>query len=310
MRFASISSRIARFAIVVCTSFWAGSFFWADSAFAQETAPATEPAATGSAPAYPECTTKPTEGDTAAAKGAFQAGTAAYNEADYPRAINYWEDAFRRDCTATALLLNLARAYESSNQFEKAIVALRTFNERNPDSAQHDQIERRIERLEEQLKAQASQPVPPPTQEKPATTPEQPAPQPPADNQASTTPNKWPLVIAISGGAIALVGLAAYGKAKADEKEVLKQCGGSPSGCVDAMGAPRTDLIDKGNTAVSNQKKASGLAIAGAVIGVAGGVWYFFEVKRANRAAEQQASVHFVPLVSPEFAGLSLDGHF
>src|SRR5688572_7462764 len=65
---------------------------------------------------YPECTAEPTESDIAAAKGAFQAGQASFNEADYERAITYWEDAYRRDCTAHALLLNLARAYERSEE--------------------------------------------------------------------------------------------------------------------------------------------------------------------------------------------------
>ncbi len=48
---------------------------------------------------YPECIKAPTESETAAAKGAYQAGNASFDEADYPRAITYWEDAYRRDCT-------------------------------------------------------------------------------------------------------------------------------------------------------------------------------------------------------------------
>ena len=35
--------------------------------------------------AYPECTKAPTESETAAAKGAYQAGNASFDEADYPR---------------------------------------------------------------------------------------------------------------------------------------------------------------------------------------------------------------------------------
>ena len=42
---------------------------------------------------YEECTREPTEGDVAGAKGAFQAGQAAFNEGDYPKAITYWEDS-------------------------------------------------------------------------------------------------------------------------------------------------------------------------------------------------------------------------
>src|SRR3972149_3238348 len=73
------------------------------------------------APTYPECKNQPTDSDVSAAKGAFQAGQASFNEADYTRAITYWEDAYRRDCTAHALLLNLARAYELNGQKHHAV---------------------------------------------------------------------------------------------------------------------------------------------------------------------------------------------
>ncbi|HEX2878533.1 MAG TPA: tetratricopeptide repeat protein [Polyangiaceae bacterium] len=299
MRFASNSSRTIRFALV------AGSLYWSGNALAQEAGAAGASVGASSASAYPECTTKPTEGDTAAAKGAFQAGTAAYNEADYPRAINYWEDAFRRDCTATALLLNLARAYESSNQFEKAIVALRTFNERNADSPQHDQIERRIERLEEQLKAQQSQPVVPTSDATPTKDPQQPAsPQPPAENKASTEPNKWPLVIAITGGVVALIGTAGYLKGSSDVKKYESQCPNTI--------CPNDDIKNDANAAQKQRDGSAVLAGAGVVIGIGGGIWYILEVGRANRAKREQegAALHFMPLVSPEFAGLSFDGRF
>ena len=103
--------------------------------------------ASAQAKPYPECTAEPTEGDVAAAKGAFQAGQASFNEADYARAITYWEDAYRRDCTAHALLLNLARAYELGGDKEQAVEALQTYLARKPESPQKDQINRRIEVL-------------------------------------------------------------------------------------------------------------------------------------------------------------------
>ena len=76
---------------------------------------------------YAQCAHEPTETDLTAAKGAFQAGNASFDEADYPRAIVYWEDAYRRDCTAHALLLNLARAYELNGNKPQAVVALQTY---------------------------------------------------------------------------------------------------------------------------------------------------------------------------------------
>lgn len=248
---------------------------------------------------YPPCSSKPTEGDTAAAKGAFQAGTAAYNEADYDRAATYWEDAFRRDCTASALLLNLARAYESGNKLEYAIVALQTYNERNPDSPQHGQIERRIERLQEQFDAQAAAvPVPAARTNQPSPAPKQ---APPEDDADAGKASAWPLVIAISGGAIALLGTGVYFKGKKDTDKYESQCG------TDRMSCPSADIEQKANDARQVQQLGGAMIVGGAVIGVGGAVWYYFETKRAARARES-AALHFIPTVGPGYAGVSFDG--
>src|SRR5688572_29021694 len=69
------------------------------------------PTSTGSPPGarYPACASEPDAQSIQAARGAFEAGKAAFEEGDYDRAIMYWEDAYRRDCTAHAMLKNLAR---------------------------------------------------------------------------------------------------------------------------------------------------------------------------------------------------------
>src|SRR6266705_878538 len=108
---------------------------------------------------YPSCTTAPTEADRKAAKGAFEAGQGSFNEADYATAISYWRDAYRRDCTAHALLLNLARAYELKTDRAEAVNALETYLQRKPEAPDADQIRRRIENLKAQIVAAA----PPPT---------------------------------------------------------------------------------------------------------------------------------------------------
>jgi tetratricopeptide (TPR) repeat protein len=96
---------------------------------------------------YPECNRVPSESEVSAAKGAFEAGQVSFHEADYARAILFWEDAFRRDCTALALLLNLARAYELAEQYDKGRVALETYLIRKPDDPDRPAIERRIDHL-------------------------------------------------------------------------------------------------------------------------------------------------------------------
>ena len=108
---------------------------------------------------YAECAREATDTDVTAAKGAFQAGNASFEEADYPRAIVYWEDAYRRDCSAHGMLLNLARAYELNGNKPQAVVALRTYLQRVP-SADKEKIEARLkswmsewERLGEELQS-------------------------------------------------------------------------------------------------------------------------------------------------------------
>jgi len=60
---------------------------------------------------YPTCSGEPTDADTNAAHGAYMAGKGSFDEADYSRAIDYFKDAYRRDCTKPELLVIIARAY-------------------------------------------------------------------------------------------------------------------------------------------------------------------------------------------------------
>src|SRR4051794_17241671 len=163
--------------------------------------------------AYQECIKTPTDAETAAAKGAYQAGNASFDEADYPRAITYWEDAYRRDCTANLLLKNLARAYELYGQKRQAVVALETFLVREPTSADKEQIQRRIEVLKKQIAAEKAAPAPAGTAVTPATAPPattgpaQPEPEPVASTGKRSV---VPLVVAGAGAAITVVGVIVF----------------------------------------------------------------------------------------------------
>src|SRR5438445_237295 len=157
---------------------------------------------------YPDCVREQNDAEVAAAKGAFQSGNASFNEADYARAIDYWEDAYRRDCTANPLLLNLARAYELAGRKRQAVVALETFLAREPNSGEKEQINRRVEVLKKKIAeedaAAAAAPPPstgptPPPPPGPTTGPVEPAP-----TQAKRSP--WPWVVIGVGGAAAIVG--------------------------------------------------------------------------------------------------------
>ncbi|HVY45832.1 MAG TPA: hypothetical protein VHB21_08135, partial [Minicystis sp.] len=62
---------------------------------------------------YPPCNKpKPSQADLDAAKGAHKAATEFNERGEYDKAIQYWRDAYNFDCTAHALLINIANAYE------------------------------------------------------------------------------------------------------------------------------------------------------------------------------------------------------
>ncbi len=251
---------------------------------------------------YPACTTAPTEADRKAAKGAFDAGQGSFNEADYATAITYWRDAYRRDCTAHALLLNLARAYELKGDRAEAINSLETYLQRKPDVPDADQIRRRIDNLKAQMAAAA----PPPTAA-PASQPlptAQPVMAPPPAESGSGGRSLTPLFIAGGGAVIAIIGVGVYasGAKKVSDFEVI---------CPNRKCPPdQTAAIDQGNDA-RNQQNLGGALIGIGVAGIAGGlIWYFVSSPKsaAQGAAGQRAGV--TPLVAPGFAGLALGGGF
>jgi tetratricopeptide (TPR) repeat protein len=286
--------------------------------------------AKGETKPYPECTRDPTEGDVGAAKGAFQAGQASFNEADYDRAIFYWEDAFRRDCTANALLMNLARAYELQGNKPQAVIALETFLARQPDSSQRDQITRRIDVLNNQIEQdkQHAQVQPNPqttTQANPQTT--QPTQTPPPDQGGTTEPEPTssgsrsivPLVVAGGGVVIGVVGAVLYFPAKSDIDRLRGLCETTPDGktlCSDQPGGPSgAQLAQEGNSARSKATLGSILGIGGAAIAVGGVVWYFLQPKKADVANAAPAprlfgAVDVTPVLTDQTQGLVFSGAF
>src|SRR6478752_8749618 len=80
---------------------------------------------------YPVCGPRaPAPDDVAAAKKTYELGNRYLGEADYDRAINYYRDAYRTDCTAHKLLGYIARAYELKGDRAEAVRALETYLDR------------------------------------------------------------------------------------------------------------------------------------------------------------------------------------
>jgi len=252
--------------------------------------------------AYPECIKVPTEAETAAAKGAYQAGNASFDEADYPRAITYWEDAYRRDCTANLLLKNLARAYELYGQKRQAVVALETFLVREPNTADKEQIQRRIEVLKKQIAAEKAAPVAPAP-----TTPAPPPAQtePPPESVTHSKRSNVPLFVAGAGGAILIVGAVVYGKAAKDVSHYEDLCPNRDCG----NGSEAAANKEAGNSARTRKVWGGVVTGVGAATLAGGLIWYFVQPRHGeSSAALRKPSVS--PAVAPGFAGLALSGAF
>jgi hypothetical protein len=264
---------------------------------------------------FPECSREPTQSDISAAKAAFQAGNASFDEADYPRAILYWEDAYRRDCTAHALLLNLARAYELNGQKQQAVVALETFLARQPDTTQKDQISRRVDVLNKQIEAERQNAAEGPSANTaaPATVnsePASPSPGPVAAEQPAAAPGSGqrsivPLIVAGAGVLVAGIGTWQYFDAKADVDDWKVTCGGTKR-CPPA-------LVDDANAASDRQQLWGGIALVG-VGAIAGGlVWYFVQPTTpaaAARALPPRVQGHVSPTFGRGFGGVTVSGAF
>jgi hypothetical protein len=255
---------------------------------------------------YPPCGRQPTETDIAGAKGAFQAGQASFDEADYRRSIDYWEDAYRRDCTAHALLLNLARAYELNGEREQAVVALTTYLERVPTTPDKEKIQRRIEVLKRQLEAElaTAPPSPPPAPPpQPTQAPQQPAPiEPgPAPSPAHGRPI-LPLIVAGGGAAIAIAGAIVYIPAYTDLKDIEQIC---PQHDECPPNTP-PNVIERGNELRTRLTIAGAFTVGGVVVAGAGLAWYFLS---PSRKAQSSGSA-LAPVVLPRYAGLSYTGAF
>jgi hypothetical protein len=291
------------------------------AALAQSAVPAQAPASAPPAsaqstasegPAFPPCDHGPSSSDLSAAKGAFQAGWVSFDEGDYARAITYWVDAFRRDCTAIALLLNLARAYELAGKLDNAVGALQTYLERVPESPERDSVQRRIEVLRQKLaETQASEsapvepspPTPTPVPEARSPAPVESAPPPVQLTERSILP------LVVSGvGAVALIGGGAvYLAARHSVNDYADECELDGSRM-----CPDNETRDAANRARTRVQVGSAVSLAGAAATVGGLVWYFVSGPKSTKVGEQgvRGRVALEPNLAPGFAGVVVLGAY
>ena len=259
---------------------------------------------------FPPCTTTPTDADRKAAQGAFQAGHGSFNEGDYPTAITYWRDAYRRDCTAHLLLVNLARAYELKGDRAEALITLETYLERKPDASDAEQIRRRIDNLKQQIAAEkASTPVTPEPAPPVAPAPPPTPPPSPAETQPASTGKSRsavPLFVAGAGGVVAVIGLAVIGGGASKVADAEKACPDRQK-CT-------PEVADQGNQGRNQEKTGGFLLGTGLVVGAGGLIWYLVQGSPSQATALPNSGTRkhadIVPAIGAGFAGVAVSGRF
>jgi hypothetical protein len=271
------------------------------------------PAAAQSSAASSSCPVPPSRHAVGAAKAAFREGQLAFNEGDYTHAVELWQFAYAKDCTAHALLLNLATAQELAGQTAAAIESLRLFNEREPGSDYELPNRRRIERLQQALRP-SPLPEPPPAVVAPALPPAPvveiappPPPTPPlaTDSGAAGQGGRSlvPLVVAGAGTLVALIGGGLYANASSDVSAAADRCGGQRAACVDP------EAVVAGESARTRAQTAGWIFGAGLVTAATGTAWYFLQ-PAAPAADKASTRVRWQPALGADGAELHLSGAF
>jgi tetratricopeptide (TPR) repeat protein len=261
---------------------------------------------------YPACERDPTDNDISAAKGAYEAGQVSYQEGDYERALLYWEDAFRRDCTAVKLLLNIAQAYVLAEDRKAAVNALQTYLDRRPDASDRGTIETRIAKLKERIEAEEKEAADA-AQEAPAssgpvneTTSGAAAP-----GEAPTKAKKpaWPVWLTGGGVVVALLGHGSFAQG-----EILREEKAEDLGCdLTTNECPNDAARDEVNEAGARERRVgASLAVLGHLTGITGGVlwWILWTQDKKPDVAARSHRTMFQPVVAPGYQGLSFSGRF
>ena len=270
---------------------------------------------------YPACTGQPSKDDSEVAHGAYIAGKRAFDENDYPTAIQYFKDAFRRDCTKYELLNIISRSYELKGDKPEAINALETYLKRAPaNDPTIESIQKRLANLKAQAAAEASgkasasassSAAPPLPSTSAAPAPTTSASSPPPERGHSLPP-----YFLMAGGVVALgVGIplaivGAGGVSDANQQIRDNGCDPDTGTCLDSSNVTAAENLANGPRRTGQIEEGVGIALIGvgaaAVIG--GLVWHF--VEPTSQAPTQGANVGVRPDARPGYAGLSVGGSF
>lgn len=255
---------------------------------------------------FPVCERVPTPADIEAAKAMHAAAVQLFDRGEYDRAIENWRDTYKVHCTAHAVLLNVASAYENKGDKESAIAALEAYLRRSPDAPDAASTQKRIEELKQSIPPKIE--TPPPT----ATPSVRPPPPPPPKFERPYGHKPW---IAVGAGGFALVAgavLLPVGLSSVSDAE-------DACGPTHACKKSQADIADKGN-AGRVQIIVGDIALGVGAAAIAGGLaWQFlFNKARAQTPGgtteppknKDRASPTLLPIVGSGFSGFLLRSSF
>jgi hypothetical protein len=253
-------------------------------------------------PTYPECTKKASAQDTEAAKNAHKVATEFYDRGDYDKAIRYWTDSYAFDCSANALLVNIANSYEKKGDRAAAVATLKAYLKR---SGPNPTVEEKVKNLEAALAPpvetasaapsasappSASVPPPPPSASVPPPLPVGPRPY-------GNTP--WFLVG--GGGALAIVGAILVPVGISAVSSANKACP-THVGCTPSV-------ANEGNGGRSEEGAGWGLLGVG-VAAAAGGLIWQLAFNEPKASAPPKTGVWVMPTAGKGQSGVVAGGSF
>ncbi len=278
-------------------------------------------AQTGSVTQYPACPDPPpklSQTELEAAHASYKVGVEAYDKGDYPKALDNFRDAFRRDCSKVALLNFISRAYEGKGDKAEAIHALEVYLQRNPKAEDAEAIQTRIQNLKAQMgQGTATATMSAPTVTTTATATSTATVTPTATATATATATEQPSgghsvapwIVTGAGAAAVIGGVVMLVLGNADVNYVHSHCTTNTAGqfisCSDPANPSRTfndfKSIDSRGAALETVGWIVGGVGLAAVIG--GIVWHFVEPTKPKAAA-------FAPVLAPGYAGLAFGSRF
>jgi hypothetical protein len=242
----------------------------------------------------------------------YKTGKIAAENLEREKAIFYYVDAYRADCTGHAVLLKVAELWELKGNKAEALRYTQAFLDRaKPDDPNRESATVRRDRLKRDVAAAAaaSATVTTTATTTATTQPTATSTAPTATTTATTAPTSTtpprqqshtilPWVATGVGGAAAIVGGVFFVIGAGQVSDAEASCPGHSS-CTGAA-------TDKGNSGRHNETLGVIVGAAGLAVAAGGLIWHFAE----GTGPKETTGVRVTPHVAPGYGGVSIGGRF